>query len=137
MRALIDTNIILDVLLNREEFLPESGDVWIANEQGVCDGFISAITPINVYYIAKRWTKDKKIARQMVLSLLDKFQVCTVSLDELRSAVYSEVEDYEDAVQVISALKSQVDVIVTRNVSDFANSPIRALSPADFVRELD
>lgn len=51
MRALIDTNVILDVLLDRREFLPASADVWLANEQGLYEGFVSAITPINVYYL--------------------------------------------------------------------------------------
>lgn len=136
MRALIDTNIILDVLLDRKEFLPASGDVWIANEQGKCEGFISAITPINVYYIARRFKWDNKTARQLVSAVLDEFQVCTVSLEDLRTAITSNVEDYEDAVQVINAVKAQVDVIVTRDVNDFTNSSIRALTPAEFVQEL-
>ncbi len=124
------------MLLDRKEFLPASGDVWVANEQGKCEGFISAITPINVYYIARRFKKDNKTARQLVSAVLDEFQVCTVSLEELRTAITSNVEDYEDAVQVINAVKAQVDVIVTRDVNDFTNSSIRALTPAEFVQEL-
>jgi len=60
MRALVDTNVILDVLLNREAFLPASGDVWLANEQGLFEGFVSAMTPVNVYYVARSYRKDKR-----------------------------------------------------------------------------
>jgi len=136
MRALIDTNVILDVLLDRKAFLPASADVWIANEQGVFEGFVSAITPVNVYYIARSSKKDKKAARQLVSAVLDAFQVCTVSMEDLRAAIPSNVDDYEDAVQVVNALKAQVDVIVTRDLKDYANSPIRAVAPAEFVQEL-
>ena len=136
MRALIDTNVILDVLLDRKAFLPASADVWIANEQGVFEGFVSAITPVNVYYIARSSKKDKNAARQLVSAVLDAFQVCTVSMEDLRAAIPSNVDDYEDAVQVVNALKAQVDVIVTRDLKDYANSPIRAVAPAEFVQEL-
>lgn len=136
MRALIDTNVILDVLFDRREFLPASADVWLANEQGLYEGFVSAITPINVYYIARSAKRDKKAGRKLVSTVLDAFQVCTVSMEDLRAAIPSSMDDYEDAVQVVNALKSQVDVIVTRDLKDFANSPIRAVSPAEFVQEL-
>lgn len=136
MRALIDTNVILDVLFDRQEFLPASADVWIANEQGLFEGFVSAITPVNVYCIARNSKRDKKVARQLVSTVLDAFQVCTVSLEDLRAAISSSVDDYEDAVQVVNALKAQVDVIVTRDLKDYANSPIRALTPMEFIQEL-
>jgi predicted nucleic acid-binding protein len=136
MRALIDTNVILDVLLNRQEFLPASADVWIANERGLFEGFVSAITPVNVYYLARSSKKDKKVARQLVSTVLDAFQVCSVSQEDLRAAIPSNIVDYEDAVQVVSALNVQVDVIVTRDLKDYVNSPIRVMNPAEFVQQL-
>lgn len=136
MRALIDTNVILDVLLDRKAFLPASADVWLANEQGLYEGFVSAITPVNIYYIARSSKKDKKAARQLVSAVLDAFQVCPLSLEDLRAAIPSQIQDYEDAVQVINALKAQVDVIVTRDVEDYRAAPMRVLTPAGFVEEL-
>lgn len=136
MRDLIDTNVILDVLFNREAFLPESADVWLANEQGLFEGFVSAITPVNVYYIARSAQKDKKTARQLAATILDAFQISPIGLAELREATAIAVDDYEDAVQIAGALKAQVDVIVTRDKKDFVHSPIRAVSPAEFLQEL-
>jgi predicted nucleic acid-binding protein len=136
MRALVDTNVILDVLLNREAFLPASADVWIANEQKLFEGFVSAITPVNVYYVARSSKRNKATARSLAATVLDAFQVCPLGITELRSAVATRVSDYEDAVQVVQSLAAQVDFIVTRDVKDFANSPIRAITPAEFVKEL-
>ncbi len=136
MRALVDTNVILDVLLNREAFLPASADVWIANEQKLFEGFVSAITPVNVYYVARSSKRDKATARRLAATVLEVFQICPLSVAELRAAVPSPVSDYEDAVQVIQSLAAQVDMIVTRDVKDFANAPIRAITPAEFVKVL-
>jgi len=136
MRALIDTNVILDVLLNRQEFFPASLDVWVASERGLFEGFVSAITPVNVYYIARSSNRDKKAARGLVSTILNAFQVCAVGPEDLRAAIPSNVDDYEDAVQVVSALNVKVDVIITRDLKDFANSPIPVMTPAEFVQQL-
>jgi predicted nucleic acid-binding protein len=136
MRALIDTNVILDVLFNREAFLPAAADVWLGNEQGLFEGFVSAITPVNVYYLARSNQRDKKSARQLAAIILDSFHVCPVGLPELREAISIPVDDYEDAVQIVGAIKAHVDVIVTRDEKDFLFGPIRAVSPAEFLQEL-
>jgi len=136
MRALVDTNIILDVLLTRDAFLAASADVWLANEQGLYEGFVSAITPVNVYYVARSYKKDKKTARKLAATVLDTFQVCPLSMEDLKAAVPSNVEDYEDAVQVIQAVAAKLDFIVTRDLKDFANSPIKAISPVEFMKRL-
>lgn len=57
IRALLDTNIILDLFLDRQTFVKEAAALWMANEQGHFEGYIAAITPINLWYIARK-TKD-------------------------------------------------------------------------------
>lgn len=66
MRILVDTNILLDVLLEREEFLPEAMEIWLANEQGLFESYISAMTPVNIYYVARKILQDKNAARDLV-----------------------------------------------------------------------
>ena len=136
MRALVDTNVILDVLLNREAFLPASADVWLANEQGLFEGFVSAMTPVNVYYVARSYRRNKKTARELAAVILKNFQVCPLGMDDLQAALLSNIADYEDAVQSVQALASKVNVIVTPDAGDFSNSSVRVLSPADFVKSL-
>ncbi|MDO9130766.1 MAG: PIN domain-containing protein, partial [Anaerolineales bacterium] len=88
------------------------------------------------YYVARSSKRDKATARRLAATVLEVFQICPLSVAELRAAVPSPVSDYEDAVQVIQSLAAQVDVIVTRDVKDFANAPIRAITPAEFVKVL-
>lgn len=128
MRALVDTNVILDVLLNREAFLPLSADIWLANEQRLFEGYVSAMTPVNVYYVARSYRRDKETARSLAAAVIDAFRICPLRMKDLKSALPSNIDDYEDAVQVVQGLAAKVDVIVTRDVQDLANSPIRILS---------
>ena len=74
IRALLDTNILLDVLLKREPFVKDAAALWQANEQGLFEGSISAITPVNVFYIARK-IKDNATARKIVEELLVVFRV--------------------------------------------------------------
>jgi predicted nucleic acid-binding protein len=58
MRVLFDTNIILDLFLDRLPFADDAADLWQANIDGRLEGFVSAITPVNLFYIARR-LKDR------------------------------------------------------------------------------
>ncbi len=136
MRALADTNILPDVFLQREEFLPEAMDIWIANEQKLFEGYVSALTPVNVYYIARRTLGDKEIARSLAARILSLFQICALTETELQSALSLPFSDYEDAVQAASASAEDLDAIITRNKADFQNSDIPVYSPAAFLELL-
>ena len=54
MRALLDTNIVLDLLLKRDLFAQDAVSIWEANRLGRFDGYVSAITPITVFYVARK-----------------------------------------------------------------------------------
>ena len=133
MRVLVDTNILLDVFLQRDEFLPESTDIWLANEQGLFEGYISAMTPVNIYYIARKTLQDKDDARNLVSQILNLFHICALTKAELQNALSLPFADYEDAVQTASALMENLDAIVTRNKNDFARATIPVYSPAEFL----
>jgi len=123
MRALIDTNILLDVLLERGEFLPESRAVWLTNEQGAFEGYISAMTPVNIYYIARKILQDKTATRNLISKILNSFRICALTKLELQNALSLPFSDYEDAVQTASAVIEDLDAIVTRNKKDFKGRP--------------
>jgi len=61
MRVLFDTNIILDLFLDRQPFADHAAELWQANVDGRLEAFISAITPVNLFYIARR-LKDRQTA---------------------------------------------------------------------------
>ena len=137
MRALIDTNIILDMLLAREPFIADAQAVWQANRDGRFHGYVCAITPGTVFYIACQQTKSAEKARQMVALTLQAFYTSAVDHAILQSALQMEIPDFEDAIQSASALVEKLDFIVTRDVKDFKKSPVKAVSPAEFLKQLD
>ena len=69
MRVLIDTNVVLDHLLDRQPFAIDATALWEANARGQCESYVSAITPVNIFYIARK-LKDANTARLIVASLL-------------------------------------------------------------------
>jgi hypothetical protein len=75
-------------------------------------------------------------ARRFVNSILQRFEICPIDKDILLRAMQLEIEDYEDAVQVTSALAVNIEVIITRDLDGYRNSPIRTVSPAGFIKEL-
>jgi len=135
MRALLDTNIVLDLLMKREPFAHDATAIWEANRQGWFDGYVSAIAPITLFYVARKSTSVVD-AQQMVRDILKAFRVCTLNLNVLRAALRRPLADYEDAVQLAGALAHGLDAIVTRDLQDFGGATLTVLSPSDFLKQL-
>jgi predicted nucleic acid-binding protein len=135
MRVLLDTDVILDLMLDRPDFADVAAALWEANKQGRFEGYISAITPVNVDYIARK-LKGKDAAQQAIAELLASWRICTLDASALQSALVLGMRDYEDAVQHACATASQLDAIVTRNLDDYKGATLPVYSPADFLAQL-
>ena len=135
MRVLLDTDVILDVFLKREPFAEAAAELWRANEQGLYEGYVSAITPVNLFYVARR-IKDVTVAHAAVTELLAAFHVCPIDQLTLQSALALPFQDYEDAVQHMSAASSQLDAIVTRDAQDYAQATLPIMSPRDCLKQI-
>jgi predicted nucleic acid-binding protein len=133
MRVLIDTNILLDVFFQREPHVQASAHIWQVCEGGGCAGFVTPLTPVNIYYIAQKRIGMKK-ARELVRETLNIFQIAPLGMAELENAFNLSIQDYEDAVQIAGALSAGVDAIVTRNGDDFAGAPVPIYSPDEFLK---
>ncbi|MCK6584992.1 MAG: PIN domain-containing protein [Anaerolineales bacterium] len=118
MRALIDTNVILDILLKREPFVAEAQAIWDANREGRFEGYVCAITPGTVFYIMRHETKSAEQARQLITILLQAFYTSLVDHAVLQRALQIEISDFEDAIQSASAFVEGLDFIVTRDPRD-------------------
>jgi predicted nucleic acid-binding protein len=132
MRILIDTNIILDQLLDNPGFSEESEQVMAAVDNGLYEGYICATTATNVFYILRK-RLDKKRASTAIKTILEIFSVAAVDKSILRAAVDDGLGDFEDAVLYESAKANNIDIIVTRNTKDFRNVDISVMSPAQFL----
>jgi predicted nucleic acid-binding protein len=135
MRVLVDTDVILDVITARVPFTKEAAEVLDLSEEGAFEAFISALTPLNVFYIARK-TRSSADLREAIKELLQVVMVCPLNDAILNAAFALPFNDYEDAVQHCCATAAGLDAIVTRNVRDYKNSTLPVFTPAEFLSHL-
>jgi len=133
MKVLFDLNVILDVIENRPEFVQDSATALgrVVSKRG-WTACVAAHAVTTAFYILRKHLGVGK-ARMALGRLLKVLTVVPASGKVLSEALGIEGEDYEDVVTFVSAVKSKCDLILTRNVADFAKSPVRAMTPSDFL----
>ncbi|MFB2770391.1 type II toxin-antitoxin system VapC family toxin [Pelatocladus sp. BLCC-F211] len=128
MRALIDTNVVLDFLQAREPFVEDAAKLFERIDTGEIEGFIAATTITNIYYIVRK-AAGVTVAQDAIAQILADLHICTVDRTVLEQAIALNFRDFEDAVQYACAVIYGVDAIVTRDVSGFVGSKIPVMSP--------
>lgn len=118
MKVLFDTNVVLDVLLNREPHAEAAIALFSAVEAQQIQGFLCATTITTVDYLATK-VIGKASAKMAVAGLLDLFAIAEVNQATLQAALSSEFADFEDAVLYFAGSYAGVDGLVTRNGKDF------------------
>ena len=136
MNILIDTNVVLDFLLQREPFFQKAERLFQAISNGQVVGYVTATTLTDIFYIARRHTQSLDKAKQAVSETLTAMVICPVDRGILESALDSDYADFEDAIQIFSAVAQGLHAIVTRNAKDFSGSPLPIYSPTDFLDQL-
>lgn len=134
MKLLIDTNIILDVLLKREQFCASAIDVLNLADREDVEEYVSASAFTDIYYIAYRAIKDKDKVKTLLKNLLAVVRIAAVSEQEIKDALMSEWTDFEDSVQHAVAVNEHMDGIVTRNASDYKNTRLSVWSPEQVLK---
>lgn len=132
MKILIDTNVILDVLCNRNEFIAASSKVIKLCEVNKFEGYISALSIPNIVYIMRKELTPQKTA-QLIQSLFTIFQIIDLKTNDIKNAAQFYSNDFEDAIQFCQAKRINADYIVTRNIRDFLNSKVPALQPSELL----
>jgi predicted nucleic acid-binding protein len=130
MRVLVDTNVVLDFLQEREPFIKDAAKLFKLIDAGEIEGFIAATTITNIYYIVRR-AVGLAAAEDAITQILTDLQICKVDRAILEHALALQFRDFEDAVQYACALAYGVDAIVTRDVSGFVASDIPVKSPGE------
>jgi len=135
MKLLIDANILLDVLEDREPYVKDSSLIWKLCETEQASGYVSTLTFANLVYIMRKELDPQKIAEVLKkLSLIFEFSDLTAT--DLTKAADLEWPDFEDAVQSVIAERVYADYIVTRNVRDFTGSKVIAFTPAELIARI-
>lgn len=133
MRFLVDANILLDVLMNRQPHVTDSANIWKLCETGQAEGYISSLTFANLVYIMRKEINPKGI--EIVLDKLSLiFHFADLTSSDLINAAKLQWNDFEDAIQCVTAKKLNADYIITRNVKDFKESDIIAITPANMIK---
>ena len=135
MTVLLDTNIIVDVALERQPYFEASQQVLLLVEQGQIEGYISASTFGDLYYIIRR-SRGREWTTDFINWLVTYCQIATVNEAVIRIALTSNFRDFEDAIQYSTAVVNQLDAIVTRNPQDFPVTTPRIISPNQLIQEL-
>lgn len=136
MRALLDTCVIIDAMQNREPFCKDAQELFLAAANNLFVGCITAKASMDIYYLMHRHTHSDKASREVLNKLFSLFEVADTAGIDCRRAIPSPVSDFEDAVMIETAARTEVDCIVTRNEQDFVKSTVPVLSPKDFLSKL-
>ena len=137
MRVLLDTCVVVDALQNREPFCKDAQTIFLSAANNQFIGCITAKAVTDIYYLTHRSTHDDKTSRTILGKLFSLFEVLDTAGMDCRHALPSEISDFEDAVMVETAIRTEVDCIVTRNIQDFTRSPVQVYTPEDFLQKLE
>ena len=133
MRPLLDTNVLVDVALVRPGLHEASGAVvaWCLNNPG--SGLLAVHSLATLSYLAGRAAGPAK-AREFITDLTGGMDIARLDNPEVRRALAFPMADFEDALVAAAAESAGATHIVTRNTADFRRSPVKAVTPEDFVR---
>ena len=134
MRIMIDTNVLLDYISERQPFVIDSSKVIKLCIDNVIDGCISAHTVTNLFYILRKEISVQK-RRELFLDLCRVFTVVGIDLNKLEASLQNDAfDDLEDCLQDECAKDFKADYIITRNIKHFGSSSIKAIEPKDFIQ---
>lgn len=132
-RIMIDTNVLLDYLLERESFFEDAKKVILSCIDGKAKGCIAAHSIPNMFFILRKDYSSKE-RREVLLNLCKIFDVEGIDKAKLISGLANEdFSDFEDCLQMECAKTYEADYIVTRNTSDYAISEVRAITPKEYL----
>jgi predicted nucleic acid-binding protein len=127
-QVLLDTNVVLDVLLDRKPHATASASIWAACETGIAKGFLAAQALTTVHYLVAR-ERGAAAARGVVTSILRVLRVAPVDADTIQRALQLGWPDFVDAVTAAAAEATRCDWLITRDPAGFRSSPVTAVAP--------
>ena len=136
MKILVDTNVVLDVLLDRQPFSDPAVRLFSLIENSVVEAFLCATTVTTVDYLLNQSLSNAE-ARDALRRLLELFEIAPVNRPVIEEALRSRMADFEDAVLAHSANLVGASVVVTRNTKDFKYSPVTALDSVEMLVVLE
>ena len=136
MKALIDTNVILDALLARDPWAATAQELLRAAAMDKFKSGIIASQTTDIFYVLCRQGAGEAAAKNILKKLTDSVKVSDVTPADVQSALASDMLDYEDGLLAYAGKRHKAEYIITRNEKDFGQSPVPAISPEVFLEKL-
>ena len=132
MKAFLDTNVIVDFLVEREPFFLDAATIFDMHRDGKIELSASSLTLVNcAYIIQKAYSKDIMLSK--ISWLCDNMDITSVDKEDILNAIKSGKRDFEDRVQYFSSLHSRPDIILTRDKKGFADLSVLVMTPAELI----
>ena len=136
IKIFFDTDVILDISIKRSIDIKDSVKILNLVEKGLFKGYTSSVIFSNIYYIQR-----KIIGHDVSISFLRKLRILLTILNVddsiILKALDSDLKDYEDAIQYFTALSNGIDYIITRNVKDYSDLLIPAITPTELLNKIE
>lgn len=131
MDLLIDSNVILDYMLERQPFFNPADKLFniISDNNNSVKGYVSASAVTDVYYIAYRTLKNHEQVRELLAEVLNVVKIISVTGENIHNAFNLNWKDFEDAVQYSAAVSNNIDAIITRNMKGFSQGEVKICTP--------
>lgn len=134
-KVLLDTNIILDIALERDEFVKKSVELLLLINKLEYKAFVTATTVSDIYYISQKLVgHDKTI--NFLTNLFEHIKIAGVETMIILNALKSNIKDFEDAIQIETAKQNDIRVVITRNKKDFEKSDLEIYTPNEYINKL-
>lgn len=135
-KILIDTDVLLDIFLDREPFSNDSSKILDLCAKGRVMGFVTPVMISNVYYLLRKTNSQDKVIDnlKMLLTIVD---ISIIDKSTVSEALNSDFKDFEDALQNFSAQGSkEINIIITRNTKDYKTSKLSVMTPENYLKTI-
>ncbi len=136
-KLFLDSDIILDVLLEREEFYEASARLLDLGDSKKIHLYTSSLVAANIYYILRKELKSNKKALECIKDLFEIIRILGVDEDIMKQAINTGFSDYEDSIQYIVAKNNGLDYLISRNKKDYKKADIKVLNAAEMLEKLE
>lgn len=134
MRVLVDTNVFLDLLLQRGELCKDAIEFFLWCKKNKHWTYVSSMSMRDIEYVVMKSLHDKKKANEVLFKV---YSICTkivgVSADDVINAMYEDYHDFEDELQIQVCREILADAIITNNKKDFENRGVPIFTPKEIV----
>lgn len=135
MKVLVDTDVILDFLYEREGFFENARMIISLIERGAFSGYLSALIIWNLFYILSKHL-GKQEARKKIKTIRTLINIIPIDGKIIDLGLNSNIKDFEDSVQYFAAKNEGIDIIITRNKKDYPKKSISIMTPSEFIKSM-